>query len=122
MNNIFKAFFHITGFILLSTLQTRAQAPVNDECSGAISLTVGTSCTYTQFTNLNATASTSVPNPTCGQYMGGDVWFKFVAPAAGVVEINSNVGNITDGVMSVYSGTCGGTLTELECDDRKTDT
>lgn len=117
MKNLLKAVFLIPVIFLNSTLQICAQAPVNDECSGAVSLTVGSSCTYTQFTNLNATASTSVPNPSCGQYMGGDVWFKFVAPAAGVVEINSNVGNITDGVMSVYSGTCGGTLTELECDD-----
>ena len=105
----------LTCFFFSSLLH--AQAPANDNCSGAITLNVNTICTYSQYSTANATSSSGVANPSCGGYQGNDVWFKFVAPAGGSVEINTNVGQITDGVMSIYSGTCGGTLTEVECDD-----
>ena len=47
--------------------------PSNDECVNAIPLTVGASCSYTNTTNANATASAGIPNPGCANYLGGDV-------------------------------------------------
>jgi len=90
--------------------------PANDECSGAIALTVGTSCTYSQYTTANASGSAGVPAPGCASYSGGDVWFSVVVPAGGRLILDSNTGVVTDGGMAIYSGTCGA-LTLIECDD-----
>jgi hypothetical protein len=90
--------------------------PANDNCSGAISLTVGSTCTYTTYTNANATASSGIPAPGCASYSGGDVWFKAVVPATGILTVDTQSGVITDGGMAFYTGTCG-SLTLLECDD-----
>lgn len=88
----------------------------NDECSGAIPLTVGATCTFAQFTNAGATDSQGAPAPGCASYAGGDVWFSVVVPAGGTVILDSNTGVITDSGMAIYSGTCG-SLTLIECDD-----
>lgn len=93
-----------------------AQAPPNDDCSGAITLTVGTSCTYTTFTNVNATASSGVAAPGCANYSGGDVWFKITVPASGNITIDSQTGVILDGGMELYTGTCS-SLVSVSCDD-----
>lgn len=90
--------------------------PSNDECSGAIPLTVGTTCSYTQYTNASATASSGIPAPGCASYSGGDVWFSVVVPASGRLIIDTQTGVMTDGGMAIYSGTCG-SLSLIECDD-----
>lgn len=48
--------------------------------------------------------------------MGPDVWYSFTAPASGSVNITTQTLGITDGVMSLYSGSCGA-FTELTCSD-----
>lgn len=88
----------------------------NDECSGAIALTVSTSCSYTTYSSVGATASIGVPAPGCASYSTGDVWFSAVVPASGVLNVNLQAAGITDSGMAFYSGTCG-SLTLLECDD-----
>ena len=90
--------------------------PSNDDCADAIDLTVSSSCNFVTYTNENATDSTGVPAPGCASYQGGDVWFTVTVPPSGVVIIDSNVGDITDSGMAVYSGTCG-SLSLVECDD-----
>jgi len=91
-------------------------APPNDECAGAFSLTVGTTCSFTEYTNVGATASAGAPAPGCSLYSGGDVWFKAVVPANGRLILDSQTGGITDAGMALYSGTCDA-LTLVECDD-----
>ena len=88
----------------------------NDECSGAIALTVSTSCSYTTYSNSGATGSTGMTAPGCANYSGGDVWFSAVVPATGVLTVDLQTGVMTDSGMAFYSGTCG-SLTLLECDD-----
>ena len=88
----------------------------NDECSGAIALTVSTSCSYTTYSNSGATGSTGMTAPGCANYLGGDVWFSAVVPATGVLTVDLQTGVMTDSGMAFYSGTCG-SLTLLECDD-----
>lgn len=90
--------------------------PANDECINAIPLTVNTTCTYSNYTNANATASASIPAPGCAFYSGGDVWFSAVVPATGILNVDMQTGVITDSGMAFYRGTCG-SLTLLECDD-----
>jgi hypothetical protein len=90
--------------------------PVNDNQCNAIQLPVNASCTYLTYTNQYATPALGVADPSCANYLGGDVWFKAIVPGTGVLSFDSNTGAVTDGGMAVYSGTCGA-LTEITCDD-----
>ncbi|GAB2872570.1 fibronectin type III domain-containing protein [Hymenobacter ruber] len=108
----------LTGPSATLTFTTTA-APANDEPCGALPLTVGTACTPLLISNLDAGPSTSVPDPTCADYQGGDMWYSVVVPASGILALetgeatNSRVYNTG---LAVYSGTCGN-LTALTCDD-----
>ena len=95
---------------------TNPPPPANDECAGAIALTVGSSCSFTQYTTSGATGSVGPPAPGCASYSGGDVWFSVVVPSTGRIILDTNTGVVTDGGMAIYSGNCG-TLTLIECDD-----
>ncbi|MDG5490502.1 Calx-beta domain-containing protein [Psychroserpens sp. SPM9] len=90
--------------------------PANDDCSGAISLTPTLTCSYSTYTNFNATDSSSETAPGCASYNGGDVWFSVLVPASGELTIDTNNIDFTDGGMAVYSGACG-SLALIECDD-----
>lgn len=104
-------------FMLVSYSVAKAQ-PANDECSGAIGVTVGTSCSYTTYTNTGATYSATAPLPACASYTtaAADVWFKVIVPASGALCFDTQTGAITNGGMAIYSGSCGA-LTLIECDD-----
>lgn len=109
-------FTFILCFLTYSSKISLAQ-PANDNPCNAIALTIGSSCTFTQYTNAGATASAGVPAPGCASYSGGDVWFTITVPAAGgLLTFDSNTGAMTDGGMALYSGTCG-SLTLIQCDD-----
>ncbi len=83
--------------------------PNNDNCSNAVSLAVnGSQCTQYTYTNEYATPSSAqVEEPDCGEYKGGDVWFKFTVPASGHLVIDAINGTNNDPVLGVYSGNCG---------------
>ncbi|VAV84992.1 hypothetical protein MNBD_BACTEROID02-388 [hydrothermal vent metagenome] len=103
---------------LLSHLQTYAQA-VNDTCSGAITLTVGTTCTNTLVVKDGSVFNSSIPNPGCATYVGADLWYKLVMPTTGAVRIETDVsdGSITDGGMAVYIGADCNNLTLFKCNN-----
>lgn len=103
-----------TGGYLLITYTM--PAPSNDNPCSAISIPVNLSCSYSNYTTVNATATAGVPAPGCASYSGGDVWFTVTVPASGEVTIDTQAGVITDSGMAWYTGTCG-SLTLLECDD-----
>lgn len=70
-------------------------APANDDPGGNIGVTVGahgSTCTSpTYMTNVGATDSTGMaglPAPSCGNYLGGDVFYFFTTPASGQVIIS----------------------------------
>jgi hypothetical protein len=89
--------------------------------SGSVSapvLPVGSSCSYTSGSTNSANSQTNGANggtPSCGS-MGEDVWYQFTAPASGSVNITTQAGSIGDGVMALYSGTCG-SWTQIACND-----
>jgi hypothetical protein len=109
-----KKHLFLNFFIFCLSIFSFAQ-PTNDDCANAIPLTINTSCIYTTYDNLLATASADT-DPSCASYSTGDVWFSFVVPAGGSVTANSNVGTITDSGMAWYTGICGA-LTEIACSD-----
>ena len=104
------------AFTISRTCAPPPIAPINDECINAISLTVASTCTYSTYSNANATSSLGIPVPGCANYAGGDVWFKAVVPASGILNIDMQTGVILDSGLALYSGTCSG-LTLLSCDD-----
>ncbi|MCF6130855.1 fibronectin type III domain-containing protein [Flavobacterium wongokense] len=99
------------------TISRACVAPLtNDECSGAIALTVGSTCNYTTYTNSGATGSSGMTAPGCANFLGSDVWFSVVVPATGEIDVDLQTGVMTDSGIALYSGTCGA-LTLLDCDD-----
>ncbi len=95
--------------------------PVNDDPCNAITIPVNSSCVYTTYTNACSTPTNFIPPPTCGNYVGNDVWFKAIVPASGQITFDSNTGVMTDGAMAVYDttggGACGSGLNLIACDD-----
>ncbi|WP_411810771.1 T9SS type A sorting domain-containing protein [Chryseobacterium scophthalmum] len=93
--------------------------PVNDNCSGAVALTVNPDylCgSVTSGTTVSATASTETA-PTCGATgTNDDVWFKFTATNSAHRVSLSNVSGTTDMAMAIYSGSCG-SLVHVMCSD-----
>ncbi len=83
-------------------------APANDECAGAQIISAGTITSA----NFNATGTDTTP---CGASDSSDVWFRYTAPASGMVEINTIGTPALDTTLAVYAGGCGGTL--VGCND-----
>lgn len=93
-------------------------APSNDLCDDAITLTVGSSCSYTSGTTCAATASspgtgltTCVLTPATAE----DVWYKFVATqTTATIKVQGDVD--FDPVFQLLSDViCSSSYTELEC-------
>ncbi|MEZ4740283.1 MAG: T9SS type A sorting domain-containing protein [Flavobacteriales bacterium] len=105
---------------LTITCATTPAAVTNNECAGAISLLVLDGCFMQTYSNAGATRSTTGSNPTCGTPHNNanfkDVWFKFNAPANGVVVIETVPGTLQDGIMQLVQGNCT-SFTNVECDD-----
>lgn len=94
-----------------------ATPPVNDEPCGAISLSLGTTCSFTSYSTAVSSA-TSIPDPGCGGYSGQDVWFSFTAPSSGLVTLRTTAGTLSNMGMAVYSATaCNGSFTLISCDN-----
>ncbi|MBK9761658.1 MAG: T9SS type A sorting domain-containing protein [Flavobacteriales bacterium] len=93
----------------------RGSAPVNDNCAGATLLTVGTTCSPTAGTVLDATSSLAAID--CATFIGDaddDVWYRFVATAANLT-IFLDGSDSFDGVIDLRSGACNGT--NIDCMD-----
>ena len=128
-----------TGDFQICITGSPSPIPTNDEPCNAIQLPAVTSeCQYGQYTTTGATVSTGPGIPTPTACIGGsgtnpiggfdsspptttrDVWFAITVPSSGNIDItpqpNGGTGSITDGVMVLYSGTCGA-LTQIVCSD-----
>ena len=101
---------------VLAVLAMQAQ-PINDEPCTAIALTVNDTCAAQTATNVNATTSSGIPAPDCGNYQGNDVWFSFMAPV-GIADITMTMASFEDGAMAIYTAdSCDGDLLLIACDD-----
>lgn len=91
---------------------------VNDEPCVATDITIGTSCSYTGHTNVNATISSNIPAPGCGNANFNDVWFRFTAPSNGLVTFRVTVGTLANPQFAVYrASSCNGPFTLVKCDN-----
>ncbi len=127
-----------TGDFNICITGSGSATPTNDEPCNAIQIPEVTSaCNFSQFTTVGATVSTGAGIPTPSSCVGGsgaaiggfdstlptttrDVWFSIVVPPSGNIDVtpepNGGAGSISDGVMVLYSGTCG-SLTQIRCSD-----
>lgn len=87
--------------------------PVNDDCSGAITMAIGVP--YKSASTTNATASTGISNCTASSpgVADDDVWFKFVATST-VTRLTVDGGSSFNAVLQYFSGTCT-SLTNIGC-------
>lgn len=101
-----------------------APPPPNDDCTGAYPLTVNTSgCTSVTAGTVNGATASSQDATACGGTENDDVWFSFVAPATGSVDISilNVAGSTTDMYHSLWEGTCPAlTLVSGSCSDANT--
>lgn len=94
----------------------------NDECINATPLIPGGTFEENAVisTNVGATKSVGVPNPTCAIFgFGGDVWFSTIVPADGNITIETQAdpeSPLQDTGLTVFSGDCAA-LTTLGCND-----
>jgi hypothetical protein len=124
----YRVFHYGVGYVASGTLGgdfatcvfNTPAAPANDNCAGAIPLTLGVACNGTAGSTLAATGSTGMtsctavsPNPVPNS--DDDVWYSFQALATtSTVTVQS--GHKFNAVLQVFSGTCGA-LTSLTCAD-----
>ncbi|HMN04973.1 MAG TPA: GEVED domain-containing protein [Flavobacteriales bacterium] len=92
--------------------------PANDDCTGAVALTVNPdfACgVVTAGTVMSATASTGATG--CSGSADDDVWYSFTATGmAHRVSLLNVGGSVTDMYMAFYSGSCG-SLANIFCSD-----
>ncbi len=91
--------------------------PLNDNCSGAISLTTSTTCNALSGTINGATVSGITAS--CGSSSSADVWYSFVAQTSYPTITMGNMGagisgGSRRGAVELLSGSCG-SMTSLAC-------
>jgi hypothetical protein len=101
------------------TVTPAGPPPANDNCAGAILLSVGSTCTPTAGTTVDATVSaTGTPLPDCaGNLAPADVWYRLLVPASGTVTVRldsvAGVG-LRESSLALYTGSCA-SLTQVSC-------
>jgi trimeric autotransporter adhesin len=98
----------VTALLFFCCTAANAQVPVNDDCTGAVSLTPGASCVTTNGTLNNATISAGVP-AACTSGSLYDVWYSFTAVSSNHTITLAGFGtNFTRRQIVLYQGTCTG--------------
>jgi trimeric autotransporter adhesin len=93
--------------------------PANNECTGAVLLTVYSTPGCGGATNGTTTNATrSLPDCAGAGSADDDVWYRFVAPNGGTM-ITVSPNGMTNPAFEVFSGTgtCGGALNSIYCDN-----
>jgi len=99
----------------IKTAVLTSGTPANDDCANAIDITNGSA-----YMGNNTDATQSIAPGNCADEPGtgtaNDVWYKLTTIGGGSLTITQTVSGFSDLVLEVLSGSCSGTLTELECD------
>lgn len=107
--------FNSTGTSITTYVTTPPDVAANDECSGAIALSVNAdnSCTNVYNGNIGFSSQSRPPCVPSGNNSARDVWFKFIATSTSHRITVAPIG-FNDYVFEVFSGTCN-SLTSLAC-------
>ncbi len=100
----------LLAFISIISLNAFTQG---DDCSGAVTLTVGTTCTTTGFSNNeNGQPETGTPNPSClSGTESSDVWYSFIGDGT---TLQVAVSNLTESATVAVWTNCPAT-TQVAC-------
>ena len=102
-NNIWNGTSAINGVLTV----TPPPAPANDDCSGAISLTVNPdyNCGTVRAGTILAATASSTDATACGGTEDDDVWYSFVATATSQrISLLNVAGSTTDLYHSLWTG------------------
>ncbi len=91
--------------------------PANDDFADAVVLS-GQNTSRSGDTNVNATLEVGAGEPTtvAGAPAGASVWYRWTAPLAGTVTINTGTSNF-DTLLAVYTGDAVGSLSAVASSD-----
>lgn len=92
--------------------------PPNDQPCGATVLNMANpTCVPMSFNTQDATPLSGVTvSGACAFAGANDVWFRLTVPApGGIVNVNTLAGSLNFMGMAIYTGACGGPLTQVEC-------
>ena len=96
------------------SLKNVITAPVNDDCSNAISVPVNvSSCSQTTAGTLTSATATTLATSCLGT-PDDDVWYSFVATNPDVVISFPNTVDGGNLIIGLYTGSCG-SLTQVSC-------
>lgn len=101
-------FATVEGEVKMTILPTDESVQPNDQCFQAIPVPVGGDCVP----GSNAGATASGYHPDCVVETDHDIWYSFVAPASGSVQINT--GADFEHAVAVWKGDCNN-LQEVFC-------
>lgn len=102
---------HLLALAVSTSLANHALAQ-NDDCTGALSIAQGLNGPYS-----NVGATTSAPAWPCGTGQN-DVWFSYLAPAAGTLVASTCTGTNYDSTLEIFDAAGGcGALVSLGCND-----
>jgi len=107
------------GFDNVLLTESSTTSITNDNCATSTTLTVGTNNTQNIITgtNVGATSSGQLPNPSCANYQGNDIWYTALVPANGIITVETlDAGSGIDTAIEVYTGNCNN-LTQIACHD-----
>ena len=87
-----------------------AQAPVNDDCSGAIAIPIGGMASSDNTTATDSSPPEQVPSctPVGTEYAGGDLWFSTTVGPNGALTLDADSGPWSTVQAAAYTGACGG--------------
>lgn len=111
--------------LLFQGVTSKAVAPANDNCAGAILIPTNTAFPYLTplVTNVNEATLAGDPLPSCIEDAARrGIWYRFVPSQSGIYSFSTGEETATtafDTIMEVFSssGECGAPLTSVECND-----
>lgn len=103
------AFATIEGNVCMEVQSRNPVVPSNDDCSNAPLLTLGAACTTATIDH----ATVDGIEPSCEIFDGGNIWYRFVAPASGGVRFNTNAD--FQHSVAIYEGNTCTNLEEVFC-------
>lgn len=85
-----------------------APAICNDDPCNAFALPVSSgTCTFTAGTNVGATFSSGMAEPSCASVNGPDVWYAITVPPSGQVQVSGqSTVDAFDELITIYEGGC----------------
>ncbi|MBL7794355.1 MAG: pre-peptidase C-terminal domain-containing protein [Saprospiraceae bacterium] len=121
--NTFEA--NIGGICVAANATENLEYVVNDDPCNAIVLNINNDsiCTADNVQSWAlASATPNIPDPPCGSYDTGDIWYSFSLAEASRIAIHTSAGTdpfgITDGAMALYyADACNGNFNLVICDD-----